>query len=198
MLVGRHVQADNLLHTLNLSFNDLGPWGAATLSEGLAGNRSLLRLELEDCRLVQWGSSTVAGREGSWRSAFPRAKGWKKAGPAPPSADPLDMEGLAKLTAALGKNLKIQHVNMKWNQVGAEGAALVADMMVTNTTITSLLLAHNKVGKEGATALAAVLSSQVVRVEAYPQLLAVLGVTAVSRVVVEGEERGEGGKEGVG
>jgi Ran GTPase-activating protein (RanGAP) involved in mRNA processing and transport len=104
------------------------------------------------------------------------------------------MEGLAKLTAALGKNLKIQHVNMKWNQVGAEGAALVAEMMATNTTITSLLLAHNKVGKEGATALAAVLSSQVVRVEAYPQLLAVLGVTAVSRVM-EGEE---GEKEGVG
>eukprot|EP00947_MAST-08B_sp_MAST-8B-sp1_P005568 g5568.t1 len=170
-LIGVHLTEKNCLHSLYLANNDLGPWGLAQLAKGLATNRSLVTLDLEDCRAVHSTPRAPAGRDGHWRHAFPRKKGWKKEEPTPPSADPIDSTGLKRLCEALQTNQKLAYLNLRWNHIGHEGAVIVADLMAANMNITHLYLGHNGIDNPGLERLAKTLASQIERMESFPQLL---------------------------
>ena len=50
--------------------------------------------------------------------------------------------------------VKCSHFNLNWNQIGDNGAIVLADALKVNPSITSINLKHNSIGNDGAAAIA--------------------------------------------
>jgi len=63
-------------------------------------------------------------------------------------------EEVQKLVHALRDNSKLETLKLRFNKIGPEGAAIVADMLKTNSRLKDLDLSSNIIGSKGAVSLA--------------------------------------------
>jgi len=71
----------------------------------------------------------------------------------PPAKD--IVEGMVhEAIAMLRKNTVLRSMKLGRNELGSEGAAVLADALTKNTTLTVLTLGGNEIGSEGAASLA--------------------------------------------
>lgn len=73
------------------------------------------------------------------------------------SSHELGVEGTRTLVPVLDTN-RLRELNLYNNQLGPQGAKLVAGVLKVNTSLTLLAIASNKIGVEGGTAIAEMLS----------------------------------------
>ena len=65
----------------------------------------------------------------------------------------IDYKEIALLSQALSVNIKLTHLNLSGNKVGAPGAASLSGALFANTTLTDLNLSGNEIGAAGAASL---------------------------------------------
>ena len=65
----------------------------------------------------------------------------------------IDNKEIALLSQALSVNIKLTHLNLSGNKVGAPGAASLSGALFANTTLTDLNLSGNEIGAAGAASL---------------------------------------------
>ena len=68
------------------------------------------------------------------------------------------MEGIAAIAAALSRNQLLKSLNLSCNVIGAQGAAIMSDCIVSNASLTSIDLSDNHFGSEGCKSIASILS----------------------------------------
>ena len=71
----------------------------------------------------------------------------------------IDNKEIALLSQALSVNIKLTHLNLSGNKVGAPGAASLSGALFANTTLTDLNLSGTEIGAAGAASLSGPLSA---------------------------------------
>jgi Ran GTPase-activating protein (RanGAP) involved in mRNA processing and transport/ankyrin repeat protein len=154
--LGRGLARNRTVRELRLWSNGIGAAGGAAIGAAL-GN--LTSLDLFDNRLGNAGTAALAQCLG----AHSGGRGVSAAGSGAMGRllrlrlerNGVGAGGARALSAALlARGAALQHLDLSNNELGVEGAAVLADALKSNTTLRTLLLWRNRVGTDGAEAFA--------------------------------------------
>jgi len=129
---------------LQLNDTDLGDQGAQVIAAKLRENESVEHLDLTSAGISDVGAEALFGAlESSHLKELVLAE------------NELTGKAIRALAPALtSRCCTLQHLDLSCNNIGNEGARLLAGMLMLNTSLRSVRLQDTQIGDDGATALA--------------------------------------------
>ena len=142
-IVGKMIETNTILTTLNLSYNKIGYKGAVWIGQGLGENTTLTALNLSNNKIGNEGAVSIG--QGLEKNTTLTTLDL--------STNKIGDEGAVSIGQGLGKNTTLTTLNLSSNEIGNEGAVWIGQGLGENTTLTALNLSNNKIGNEGAVSI---------------------------------------------
>ncbi|KAL1520434.1 hypothetical protein AB1Y20_022017 [Prymnesium parvum] len=176
--IAEALKTNATLTSIHLYGNKIGAEGAAHIAEALKTNTTLTSLDLYGNNIGAEGAAHIAEalktnatltsfnlksapplRRRDRHATYPTARRPCLALPLSHTLINIGAEGAAHIAEALKTNATLTSLDLAANDIGAEGAAHIAEALKTNTTLTSLHLYGNKIEAEGAAHIAEALKT---------------------------------------
>ena len=142
-IVGKMIETNTTLTTLNLSYNKIGYKGAVSIREGLEKNTTLTTLDLSNNRIGNEGAVSIGqGLEKNTTLTTLHL-----------SNNRIGNEGAVSIGQGLEKNTTLTTLHLSYNRIGNEGAVSIGQGLEKNTTLTTLHLSNNGIRGEGAVSI---------------------------------------------
>ena len=170
-IVGKMIETNTTLTTLNLSSNKIGYKGAVSIGQGLEKNTTLTTLDLSNNRIGNEGAVSI-GQGLEKNTTLTTLYLW---------SNKIGNEGAVSIGQGLGKNTTLTTLMLWYNKIGNEGAVSIGQGLGTTQlsprciyrvmrlgtkelfrsvrdwrrtqALTTLYLPRNKIGKEGAVSI---------------------------------------------
>ena len=137
------------LQKLDLSNNNLSDDGAATLSDALKSNDSLLELKMSYNKITSVGAKEV-GEAIKVNTALQKLDIHK---------NQISDNGATAISDGLKNNNSLQKLDMSSNKITSEGARKIGEAIQVNTALQKLDISNNKIFDDGAVAISDALKS---------------------------------------
>ncbi|KAL1512428.1 hypothetical protein AB1Y20_005683 [Prymnesium parvum] len=157
--IAEALKTNATLTSLHLDDNRIGGEGAAHIAEALKTNATLTSLHLDENNIGAEGAAHIAEalktnatltslhldgapplRRRDRHATHPTALRHCPALPLSHTQNNIGAEGAAHIAEALKTNTSLTSLNLRGTNIGAEGAAHIAEVLKTNATLTSLNL----------------------------------------------------------
>jgi len=146
IVIGKCLELNGSLTSLNLNGNDVGHRGGAAIGEALRKNTALTSLDLGANKLGAEGAAAVAKHLKVNKGPLATLDlSWNAIG----------ARGAAAIGDALQANETLTSLQLFSNEIDAEGAAALADGFKVNTKLAELNLSDNSLGDDGGAAIGA-------------------------------------------
>ena len=142
------LSVNTTLTYLNLSSNMIGASGATSLSQALPVNTTLSHLNVSHNMIGASGATSLS--QALYVNTTLTDLNLK--------CNSICVLGAAPLSQALSVNTTLTNLNLKWNMIGDSGVVFLSQALSVNSTLTHLNLGTNEIGKSGAASLSQVLS----------------------------------------
>ena len=142
-IVGKMIETNTTLTTLNLWYNKIGDEGAVWIGQGLGKNTTLTALNLSNNKIGYKGAVSIGqGLENNTTLTMLYLL-----------LNKIGNEGAVSIGQGLANNKTLTTLDLSSNEIGNEGAVSIGQGLENNTTLTVQYLSYNKIGYKGAVSI---------------------------------------------